>query len=112
MTQLELPLETAPLDEAFAAAALLVTMFPNALLAIAQHAEYGNAKHNPGEPLHWAFYKSMAHVQKAIGHLRYAGATDAETGRSHTINGAWRALAALETECIDAGATPGPAVRF
>jgi hypothetical protein len=86
-------------------------LFPNALRAIAQHSVYGSKKHNPGEPVNWAFRKSTSHVEKAIGHLRRAGQTDDETGRSHTINAAWRAVAALETELIAAGALPGPRVR-
>lgn len=87
-------------------------MFPNALAAIAAHCEYGSRKHNPGEPVHWAFHKSTGHVDKALGHLRRAGHGDPETGLSHTINGAWRAVAALETELIEAGAQPGARVRF
>lgn len=91
---------------------LLQSLFPNAMRAIAAHAEYGSKKHNPGEAVHWAFYKSTGHVEKAAGHLARAGQTDEETGRSHTINAAWRAVAALETELIHAGAVPGDGVRF
>lgn len=95
------------------ALALLARTFPNTLIAIAEHAEYGSRKHNPGaSDVFWAYHKSTEHERKAIGHLGQAGWTDPETGKSHTINGAWRALAALETELIEDGATAGELVRF
>lgn len=87
-------------------------MFPNALRAIAEHCIYGSKKYNPDEEVHWAFHKSTGHVEKAIGHLERAGEIDEETGRSHTINAAWRAVAALETELIGQGARPGWRVRM
>lgn len=90
----------------------LEDMFPNALAALAAHCVYGSQKHNPGEPVHWAFHKSIGHVEKCIGHMRRAGQTDEETGVSHTVNALWRAVAALETELVNAGATPGPAVKL
>lgn len=86
-------------------------LFPNALRAIVAHSVYGSKKHNPGEPVHWAFRKSTGHVEKAIGHLQRAGQTDPETGALHEVNGAWRAVAALETSLIKAGARPGRRVR-
>lgn len=86
--------------------------FPNALRAIAEHAEYGNLKHNPGEPLHWAFNKSTQHAESAARHLTQAGDIDCETGKSHSIGMAMRALMLLETELIKAGAVPGWAVFF
>ena len=85
--------------------------FPNALAAIAAHSKYGNDKHNPGEPLHWAFDKSTQHADSAGRHLVKRGTIDPETGKSHTIGFAWRALACLETELVNAGAPPGRAVR-
>ncbi len=85
--------------------------FPNALAAIAAHAEYGNAKHNPGEPLHWAFGKSTHHAESIARHLFARGTIDPETGKSHTIALCMRSLMLLETELIAAGATPGRGVR-
>lgn len=84
--------------------------FPNAMAAIAEHAVYGNEKHNPGERLHWAFYKSTDHANCVGRHLAQRGKVDPETGKSHTIAMAIRALMLLETELIEAGATPGRAV--
>lgn len=86
-------------------------LFPNALRAIVAHSVYGSKKHNPGEPVHWAFGKSTGHVAKAIGHLMQNGKTDPETGELHEVNAAWRAVAALETALIQRGATPGVRVR-
>jgi hypothetical protein len=86
-------------------------LFPNAVAAIVAHSVYGSHKHNPGQAVHWAFGKSQGHIEKAIGHLKRAGQVDEETGLSHTINAAWRAVAALETELLRAGAIPGSRVR-
>jgi hypothetical protein len=85
--------------------------FPNALRAVADHSVYGSKKHNPGEPVHWQFDKSMAHAASAGRHLDARGTIDPETGKSHTIAAAWRALALLETELLYAGAEPGPGVK-
>lgn len=91
---------------------VLFGMFPNALRALAEHAQFGNEKHNPGEPLHWSFDKSTQHADCVLSHLAKAGQTDPETGKSHTIAVLWRACALLETELVNAGAEPGFAVRF
>lgn len=85
--------------------------FPNALRALAEHAQYGNDKHNPGEPLHWAFNKSTEHAESAARHASQAGTIDPETGKSHTIGYAMRVMMLLEAEEIQRGARPGFAVR-
>lgn len=84
--------------------------FPNALAAIASHSKYGNDKYNAGQPMHWAFNKSTQHADSAARHLVKRGTTDPETGKSHTIGLAWRALALLETELLAQGAKKGRAV--
>lgn len=84
--------------------------FPNAIEAVARHAQYGNDKHNPGEPLHWAFHKSTEHLESAARHLVAPESIDPETGRIHLIGAAMRILMALETALIKNGATPGFAV--
>lgn len=89
----------------------VVGYFPNALAAIGRWSERANEKHNPGEPMHWAFGKSTAHLDAAMSHLTQAGRIDPETGVPHLVNAAWRVLAALETSLIEAGATPGVNVR-
>lgn len=83
--------------------------FRNALEAVARHSKWGNDKHNPGEPLHWAVGKSQDHADCILRHLADRGNIDPETGKSHSIALAWRALALLEEELIAAGATPGRA---
>lgn len=91
---------------------VLFGMFPNAAKAIAEHSLYGSEKHNPGQEVHWAFDKSTDHPGSLTRHLSAAGTVDPETGKSHTIGMAWRALAMLETELIQDGADPGFAVEF
>lgn len=88
---------------------IVLGYFPNALACVAEHCRQSNEKHNPGEPVHWAFEKSPEHVMKAIGHLARAGTPD-DIAFTHTVPGAWRALAALETELIKGGAKPGELV--
>lgn len=90
----------------------LFDYFPNILAAVSRLAVLGNMKHNPGEPLHWAFDKSTAHADSLARHLFQRGLTDPETGMSHTVNLVIRALMLGETELIQAGATPGRGVRL
>ncbi len=82
--------------------------FPDALLAVARLSKIGNDKHNPGEPLHWARDKSADHADCLARHLIEHGQTDPETGLSHTVAVAWRALALLQTE-IEAARKDGAA---
>lgn len=91
---------------------VLFGMFPNAMKALARHSKFGSDKHNPGEPLHWAFDKSTAHAECLCSHLAQAGTIDPETGESHTVAAFWRAAALLETELVRGGAKPGFAVKF
>lgn len=91
---------------------VLFGMFPNAMKALARHSKFGSDKHNPGEPLHWAFDKSTAHAECLCSHLAQAATVDPETGESHTVAAFWRAAALLETELVRGGATPGFAVKF
>ena len=86
--------------------------FPNALAELAKYIQYGNDKHNPGEPLHWSFHKSTEHAESAQRHLNKVGTVDPESGQLHDIGLIWRALAGAETRLINAGAEPGFAVDF
>lgn len=72
--------------------------FPDALEAVARLSAIGNAKHNSGEPLHWAREKSGDHADALARHLLDHGMIDPDTGLSHTVAVAWRALALLQTE--------------
>lgn len=89
--------------------------FPAALSAVAKLSKIGNDKHNPGEPLHHARGKSMDHADCLLRHLVDRGIIDPDTGLSHTVMVAWRALALLQEELEAAGAPlargarlPGP----
>ena len=78
--------------------------FPAALAAVAKLSKFGNDKHNPGEPLHWARGKSMDHADCIARHLVDRGVIDPDTQMSHTVEVAWRALALLQEELEAAGA--------
>jgi hypothetical protein len=71
--------------------------FPDALAAVAQLSKFGNDKHNPGEPLHWAREKSTDHADCIARHLIGRGTRDAD-GQRHSASLAWRALALLQLE--------------
>jgi hypothetical protein len=75
----------------------VVDYFPNALAAIARISKYGNDKHNPGKPMHWARAKSADHADCVLRHLIDRGKVDKD-GLSHTAMAAWRILALLELE--------------
>lgn len=73
-----------------------INYFPDALAAVAAMSKYGNDKHNPGEPLHWAREKSTDHKDCVARHLAGTGTVDAESGFLHDVGLAWRALANLQ----------------
>lgn len=70
--------------------------FPLALRAVARLSKKGNDKHNPGEPLHWSRDKSTDHGDCIVRHQLEPEAIDPETGETHAVAVAWRALAQLE----------------
>lgn len=72
--------------------------FPDALQAVARLSKIGNDKHNPGQPLHWSKDKSADHADCIARHLLQRGTIDPDTGLSHTVAVAWRALALLQME--------------
>lgn len=78
--------------------------FPDALAAVARLSLKANAKHNPGEPLHWSKGKSNDHADCLGRHLVDRGTIDEEMDESHTVHVAWRALALLQTEIEDKNA--------
>jgi hypothetical protein len=90
----------------------LLRYFPDALAEVAKVSFYGNEKHNPGEPLHWARDKSTDHLDCAGRHLLDAGGFDAPDfpgapPQRHTAKLAWRALAELQVEIErDRGSVP------
>lgn len=72
--------------------------FPLATAAVSRLSKKGNDKHNPGQPLHWARGKSQDHADCIPRHLIDRGAIDPDSGESHTVSLAWRAMAMLELE--------------
>lgn len=76
----------------------LLKYFPDALKTVALVSQWGNDKHNPGEPLHWAREKSTGHLDSATRHILNAGTLDEESQLPHLAHAAWRILAALQTE--------------
>lgn len=85
--------------------------FPAALAEVAKLSFRGNEKHNPGEPLHWARDKSTDHADCIVRHLKDRGQVDPETGLSHSVALAWRALALLQEELEAAGAEKARGAR-
>jgi hypothetical protein len=88
----------------------LLDYFPNALAYVAHVSKVGNDQHNAGQEMHWAYGKSNDHPDCIVRHLVDRG-TDDKDGLKHSGKVAWRALALLEEELINEGATPGKAVK-
>lgn len=80
--------------------------FSAAIAYVARVSMYGNEKHNPGQPLHWARGKSNDHADAIGRHLIERGGIDADSGLRHSGELAWRALANLQTELEEAGEAP------
>ena len=81
----------------------LLDYFPAALVEVARLSAAANAKHNPGEPLHWSRDKSNDHADCLMRHMVDRGSLD-DDGFSHTVKVAWRALALLQEELETNGA--------
>lgn len=73
-----------------------VAYFPDAMNAVAEVSRVGNEQHNLGQPLHWAYGKSMDHKSSCIRHLEDSGDVDTD-GLLHDAKAAWRAMANLQT---------------
>lgn len=80
--------------------------FPAALAEVAKVSKFGNDKHNPGEPLHWARGKSMDQADAIGRHLLERGGIDPDSGLRYSAQLAWRALALLQIELEEAGEAP------
>ncbi len=96
--------------------------FPAALAEVAHVSWVGNQKHNPGQPLHHARGKSMDHPDCIVRHTSERGGWDRfewtdENGAQqvrwvmHSAYVAWRALADLQQECEDLGASRARAAK-
>lgn len=84
----------------------VIDYFPAALIEVARVSFAGNAKHNPGMPLHWSRGKSNDHADAIGRHLIDRGTIDPEDGLLHSAKLAWRALALLQEELEAAGLVP------
>ncbi len=74
----------------------LLDYFPDSCAYVAMVSYEGNAKHNPGEPMHWARGKSTDHADCIARHLVERGGFDGKI--RHSGNLAWRAMALLQEE--------------
>ena len=82
----------------------LLDYFPDACAGVAEVSYLGNAKHNPGEPMHHARGKSMDHADCILRHLSERGGFDiivvdgVEHKVRHSAAMAWRAMALCQEE--------------
>lgn len=70
--------------------------FPDALAEVAHVSLVANEQHNAGEPMHWAYGKSMDHGDCILRHQADYDELD-DDGLLHAAKVAWRALAQLQT---------------
>ncbi len=78
-----------------------VDYFPDAMAEVARLSQVSNAKHNPGEPLHWSREKSDDHLDCLMRHMLEANAMD-DDGFTHAVKVAWRAMAYLQIQIEEA----------
>lgn len=71
--------------------------FPDAIAAVAHLSYRGNQQHNPGQPLHWARFKSADEADTMMRHFLRRGTLDTD-GVRHSAKMVWRALAYLQKE--------------
>lgn len=76
--------------------------FAAALFEVARVSFIANQQHNPGQEMHWAWGKSNDHADCIIRHLADRGGIDSDKLR-HSGKLAWRSLALLTEELVDAG---------
>lgn len=90
--------------------------WPDACPEVAKVSWYGNMKHNPGEPLHWARGKGGNNADEAMRHFLERGRIDESDPPGqrvrHMAKCVWRCMCILqleiEAERKAAGATPLP----
>jgi len=76
----------------------LIDYFPDSCIAVAEVSHKGNAKHNPGEALHWARGKGGNNIDEAVRHILERGGIDETDDTRHLAKAAWRIMAALQIE--------------
>jgi hypothetical protein len=78
--------------------------FPSALIEVAKVSYQGNQQHNPGQPLHWARWKSTDQDDTVIRHFMERDLVDETDDIPHLAKMAWRVLAMLQLKCEEQGA--------
>lgn len=80
-----------------------VDYFPDAMALVAHMSWIGNAKHNPGEPLHWRRSKSSDEIDALMRHLSCRDSSELvaidafrTVNVPHRVPLAWRAMAELQ----------------
>lgn len=81
----------------------LIDYFPDALIYVARVSQFGNDKHNPGEPLYHNREKSTDEADSIGRHLMERGLDDEESGLPASAHMAWRALSLLQKELEERG---------
>jgi hypothetical protein len=74
----------------------VLAYFPDALAEVANVSRVANEQHNPGQPMHWSYGKSMDHGDCILRHQIDFSEVD-DDGLLHAAKVAWRALAQLQT---------------
>lgn len=76
----------------------LLMYFPDVWAEVVKVSVIGNAKHNPGEPLHWAREKSTDQLDSATRHMIDHGAGEVmdTDGTFHLAHAIWRLCAELQ----------------
>ena len=82
--------------------------FPAALAEVANISRLGNAKHNPGQPMHHSRGASTDHEDCILRHTIDAREATGELRTAELAARAWRALAALQEHCEAEGAPLAP----
>lgn len=87
--------------------------FPFAFAELAKLSARANEQHNPGEPVHWDYSKSIGDGNELVRHLMDSlgpNPIDAE-GVHHDVKVLWRAAETVERRIRRERGLPGPAKR-
>lgn len=85
--------------------------FPFAMAALADCSRRANEQHNPGEPVHWDYAKSIGDGNELLRHLMDSlgpNPVDAE-GVNHDVKVLWRAAETVERRIRRERGLEGPA---
>ena len=71
--------------------------FPDAMMLVSMLSQRANAKHAPGQPIHWVKGASADHGDCLERHQMDIGEMDKEMGLDYAVHVAWRGMAQLQT---------------